>query len=255
MDAPIAAALTGVSVLLVCTVIIFILIIRHMRDLRRWEQTAEDNYLLGKEEASRLLREACDRLAENRQQVSERSQQALLLEILVTLDGYGQRLDRLDDKLRCISHYKSYTAQINASIRTLEQSCILLEKNIAAADTAAEDLRGTLKETSARLETLINALSGAGRLHQTVSAYAAQIGALEPGLRDLQEKADSIVTGMNTVMTTHDQSPARKLTMLQMEVTGLNTLVASAISQLEDLTEAVDRLQPRVPETSPEEIP
>lgn len=236
------ALITGLIITLIAAVIIFFLILRYLRDQRKWERIAEDNYLLGKDEAADLLRQTCDKIAEDRQLLAGRSERAILTEILLTLDSQSRRMDRMDDKLRCISHYKSYLSDVNSKTQKLSQSFVVLEQDLSGASTAVEGLQQTIQETAGQLNHLLEALSGMDKLQQTVSAYASQLSHIELTLEFLQEKTASIVSNMENVMETHDQSPSRRLKTVEMEITGLSLLVRSLQESLEEMTASAKEL-------------
>ena len=238
-----AAVVTGLVIGLIGTVIIFILILRHMKDQRKWEQIAEDNYLLGKDEATSLLRQTCDKIAEDRALLAGRSDRAILTEILLTLDSQSRRMDRMEDKLKCISHYKTYQADIQSKQQKLSESFVVLEQDLQGASASVEGLRETVRSTEENLNALVTKLAALDKLAQAVSGYTTQLSNMELTLEFLQEKTASIVSNMESVMDTHDQSPARRLKTVEMEITGLSLLVSSLRDSMEELI-AASKQQP-----------
>lgn len=232
------AVVTGLIVGLIGTVIIFVLLLRHMRDQRKWEQIAEDNYLLGKDEAASLLRQTCDKIAEDRELLAGRSDRAILTEILLTLDSQSRRMDRMEDKLKCISHYKTYQADMNSKQQKLSQGFVVLEQDLQSAAAAVDGLQETIQGTADELSALVTKLAAMDKLTQAVSGYTTQLSNMELTLEFLQEKTASIVSNMETVMDTHDQSPARRLKTVEMEITGLSLLVSSLHDSLNELIAA-----------------
>jgi hypothetical protein len=236
------ALITGLMITLIAAVIIFFLILRHMRDQRKWERIAEDNYLLGKDEASDLLRQTCDKIAEDRQLLAGRSERAILTEILLTLDSQNRRMDRMDDKLKCISHYKTYLADVGSKTQTLSQSFAVLEKDLSLASASVEGLEQIIGNAALQLENLLTKLSGMDQLQQAVSNYASQLSRITLTLEYLQEQTAAIVSNMENVMETHDQSPAKRLKTVEMEITGLSLLVTSLHESLEEMTASAKEL-------------
>lgn len=223
------AIITGLVITLVSTLIIFLMILKHMKDQRKWERIAEDNYTLGRDEASQVLRETCDRITRNREGWQDRSERELLTEVLLTLDSQSRRMDRLEDKLKTVSHYKSYIADMKGKNQQLTQSFLMLEEQTASTAAAIGGLRQTVTQTEEDLDQLIASLSGIGRLHQAVGNYAAQLSGIQRVLEELQNKTDSIVADMDSVISTHDKSPEKRLKNIEMEITGLS-LLANAIA-------------------------
>lgn len=234
----IPALVTGLVMALIGCVLFSVQTIRHMRQQRKWEQIAEDNYLLGKDEAADLLRQTCDKIAEDRELLAGYSERALLTQILLTLDGQSRRMDRMDDKLKCISHYKTYLADVNGKSQKLAQGFTVLDQELQAASAAMDQLQQNVELTKSRLEALVDALSGMGKLHQSVSSYASQLSNIELTLEYLQEKTAAIVADMDSVMSTFEQSPAKRLKTVEMEITGLSLLVNSLHDSVAELSAA-----------------
>lgn len=237
-----AAFITGLVITLIGTFIIFFLILRHMRDQRKWERIAQDNYLLGKDEAADLLRQTCDKIAEDRQLLAGRSERAILTEILLTLDSQSRRMDRMDDKLKCISHYKTYLADVGSKTQMLSQSFAVLEKDLSLASASVEGLEQTIGSTALQLENLLTKLSAMDQLQQAVNDYTSQLNRIALTLEYLQEQTAAIVSNMENVMETHDQSPAKRLKTVEMEITGLSLLVTSLHESLDELAASSKQL-------------
>lgn len=237
------AIITGLVITLISTLIIFGLLLKKGKDQRKWERIAEENYLLGRDEASQVLRETCDRIAQNREGWQNRTERELLTELLVTLDSQSRRLDRMEDKLKTISHYKTHIADMKGKTQQLTQSYLLLEQQSTSASAAIGSLQQTMSETADQIDSLVSQLSGVGRLHQTVGSYAAQLGGIELVLKELQEKADAIITDMDSVMTTHDKSPEKRLKNIEMEITGLNLLINAVADSVAEISASGQKLE------------
>jgi len=237
------AIITGLVITLISTLILFSLILKHMKDRRKWERIAEENYTLGRDEASQVLRETCDRIQENRNFWKDRTDRELLTELLLTLDSQSRRLDRMEDKLKTVAHYKSHIADMKGKTQQLTQSFLLLEQQTTTAAAAIGGLQQTVSETGAQLDAMVSELSGISRLHQAVGNYAAQLGGIELVLQELQEKADSIITDMESVMTTHDKSPEKRLKSIEMEITGLSLLSNAIADSVAELSASSQKLE------------
>ena len=232
------AIITGLAIALASTLIIFTLLIKYLKDQRKWERLAEENYLLGRDEASQVLRETWDRIAQNREGWQDRTEKELLTELLVTLDNQSRRLDRMEDKLKTLSHYKSHIADMKGKTQQLTQSYLLLEQQTTSASAAIGGLQQTIGETGSQIDGLVSELSGMGRLHQTVGSYAAQLGGLEQTLKDLQGKTLRIVEDMDTVIAAYDKTPVKRMKDIEMEITGLSLLVKAIGDSVAELSEA-----------------
>lgn len=238
------AVITGLAVLLICTVVFLYLQLKHARDRREWEKLAEENYLLGKGEFSEFLRETCDRIAEDTDALAHRSDRELLLQILLTLGSYERRMDRMEDKLRIISHYRSYTADMTDKAQKLNKSFLLLESDVAEASATLNSLQHSITETRTAIDTLVDMLAGMGPLQQAVNSYAAQLGPISTTLEYLQAKTASIASQMDDVMTVHDQSSAKRLKTVEMEITGLSLLINSLNDSVSELSDTAREIRP-----------
>lgn len=230
-----AAIITGLGLTLVASLVIFVLIVRNMRNQRKWERIAEDQYRLGRDEAAQLLRDTCDKITRDREQLEGRTEKELLIQTLLTLDSYSRRMDRLEEKLRCISHYKTYMGDIQGKAQKLSQGFAVLEQSMTAAASGVDALKSTTAQTGQRLEELTDTLSGMDRLHTAVTRYASQLQNTELTLEFLQEKTAGIVAQMESVVSVCDQSPEKRMKNIEMEITGLSLLINSLHDSVEEL--------------------
>ena len=237
------AIVTGLITVSVCGVILCCLIIRQQRERQKWKKIAADNYSRGQDEASELLKSTCDRIEQERQRLEETSEKDLLVDSMLALGSYGRRIDRIDNKLRTISSYKTYTEDMNEKTQRLTQSFAVLDSDISAASSVMNGMRKTVQGACDGIQDLLSQLSNVGVLHQTVSEYITELNKVELTLEYLQEKVASIVEDMKTVTAAYDQSPMKKLQSIEMEITGLSLLVNSIQDNVLALSSASDKLE------------
>lgn len=229
--------LTALICTLTAAVVVLIQNAKHEKQLRKLERRNEDSYSRGLDDASSLLRETCDSIETEKQRLAVLSDRELLLEILLALGSCGRRMDRMEEKLRLITHYRDYLDDIRRRTAQMTQNYVLLEKDISDAASLVRQFQNTVCETADGISTLIEQLSAMETLPQTVSRYIGQLEPLQQTLEGLQRNTSALVADMNTVLDTHDQAPMKKLKTIEMEITGLSLLVNTLQETMSEMTE------------------
>ena len=249
MGGYIDAIITGLVTAAICGIVICCLVIRQKRDRQKWKRIAEDNYSKGKDAGSDVLRATCDKIEDDRKQLAEQSEKDLLIEIMLALSSCGRRMDRMDDKLRVITNYRSYLDDIHDKTQKLTQGFVVLDSDISKTSSVINGLRKAIQDTGTEIHTLISELSGLGELHQAISGHVSKLNNVELTLEYLQDKVAFIVEEMKTVMTAHDQSPMKKLESIDMEITGLSLLVNAIHDDVAEISTASGTIEKQLRES------
>lgn len=235
MNGYISAIIVGVIIAAICAAIIYLLTVRHKEEKQKWEQIAEDNYARGKDEASDIIRETCDKIEEDKEKISQLSDREILVETMLALGSYGRRLDRIETKIQCITNYKAYIDDMNALTQKLTEKFVALDESISNATATILTLRQTIQETSSGIQRLISDLSSLSNLHDVISNHVVNLSQLEQDVKVLQGRVAHVVEEMNAVMTTNDQAPMKKLKLIETEVASIK----EALSEVSEVTENI----------------
>ena len=251
MEGFVAALITGLVVVCISAVVIWCMLKQHNTEKQRWEQIAVDSFNRGKDEATETMRKTCDRVEEDKIKLSELADRELLIDTMLALAAHGRRLDRIDDKLKCITNYQAYIADMNERTLKLSSSFSVLDNHISNTATVLNDLQQTINETSINLHKLIVDLGSLKNLHFTMNNHVANLQHVERTLSLLQTNIVHVVDVMDEVMSTHDQDPMTKLKAIEDDivevlekietirddVAGLSTTAGSIYTAIDDSVE------------------
>lgn len=226
-------------IVLLLTVLAFLAVIRfrsagYEKEIRRLQKAAEDSYTRGRDEASELLRRTCDKIEEERGNLEICSDRELMIRIMLSMGSFGRRMDRIEEKLEVITHYKDYLEDMHTKVRSLSQSYILLEKDIAAVSAMIHRLQNAIGDTANGITNLLEEVADIATVRHTVSEYITQLSDISGKLEELHIRTASVTENMAQVMDTCDQSPMKKLKTIEIEITGLSLLLNTVMDRMED---------------------
>lgn len=236
MDQYILAIITGVCVLVICgiTFIIFFLLFRKER--KKWEQFAEEKYIQGKEEGNTIIRNTIDQIEEDKAKLSQMPDRELLVEIMLALGSQGRRLDRVEDKTKCIVDYQKYINDMNTLSHKLSLGFVALENNISLTDSSITNLRQTVQGSSSDISCLIEALGDLKKLLSEFEHHTNRIKRIEQQIRVFEEEITTVMDEMEKVMSQNNQSPMAKLWKIEAAIETLATNISSLDDTLDDLS-------------------
>ena len=236
MDQYMLALITGVSILAICAIafVVFFLLFRKERE--KWEQYAEAKYAQGKEEANNIIRNTIDQIEEDKTRLLQLSDRELLVEIMLALGSQGRRLDRVEDKTKCIVDYQKYINDMNTLSHKLSLGFVALENNISLTDSSITNLRQTIQGASSDISRLIDALGDLKKLLSEFEHHTNRIKRIEQQIRVFEEEITTVMDEMEKVMSQNNQSPMAKLWKIEEKVESLATNIASLDDTLDDLS-------------------
>lgn len=240
MDEFVVALITSVIVGGVAAVVICVLTLLHKKEKQRWEKIAEDSYNRGKDDASDIVKSTYDQIESDKEKLCQLTDRELLIETMLALGSYGRRIDRVDEKLKCITNYKAYIDSMNTQTQALSHNFVLLEGNISATSSVITGLRQTVQETSSNIHRLITDLSDLKNLHSTLNNHVESLHKVESSLELLQRKIAYVVDEMDAVMSTCDQSPMKKLKTIETDIGEMNSLIGNLKNNVDNINNTTD---------------
>ena len=252
MNEYLLAVVVGLVVTSISAFAIWILCLKYKKNKAVWAQIAEDSYIRGKDEASEIIKSTCDQIEDDKNRLSGLSDRELLVETMLALGTYGRRIDRIDEKLKCITNYKAYIDDMNKQTYALSQSFVVLEGNISTTAGVINGLRQTIQETSTHIHKLIVDLSSLTNLHIKIDNHVQTLYGVEENLSYIHGKIAAVVEDMEAVMGTYDQSPMTKLKGIEREIVNLAEVVASIRNDVGSISGATDKIKTAIDDSMEE---
>lgn len=218
------AIITGLIIASIAAGIIWLIIHLNKKEIAKLKQFADENYNRGKGEATKIIRETCDKIEDDKTKLEILTDRELLIETMLALGSYGRRIDGIETKLQVICNYEFFIDDINRRTQTLTQSFDILKENIASATESINSYQDNITSTSTNIQRLINDLGSLTDLHAKINNHVYSLNIAHQTMSKLKTEISNIVTDMDKVMTTCDQSPITKLKKIETDIDKLNDI-------------------------------
>ncbi len=242
------------AVLLVgCAILILYLRQEKKRNEVKWKEEAEAQFCRGHEAAEQIAREAVEKVRTDKEKYSEMEEKELLLEVLLSLGTYERRLDGIEQKVRFISSYRAYMAEINKQISILSDSTSTFKNQVALLNSDIAKYRANLSEAIQQVNEFNTRLAVVGNISQRVSDVAAKLTKSITILENISAQTETLADDTTRFIEEYGNGPMKALKLttdsigIVMElVKDLEDTIQTASSAISDVDGKIDKLTENV---------
>ena len=184
---------------------------KHKKEKAIWENLTEEKIHQIKSESTEYIRNTIDKISSTAQEYATKSDRDMLMSIILALDTYGRRIDRIDDKLDGIYNYKSYIDAMNSQIQKTSQYFILLNEKITELDDMFSICQTTLQKTAKEVKILNTYFTNTIELEPAIKQNIDLLSECAPTLSSTSYQIQQILNEIETFNKfTIDLKPAIK---------------------------------------------
>ena len=211
----------------------YTLIQKNKADNARWKRIADQKYKEGRSEASQILREAVDQIADDKVRLSGLTDRELLLEAVEGLAGLGRRMDRMEDSLRLVSRLDEVLESVREQIDLLTENTALLVRQVNTVQTEVNDFETSVSGSAQAVQSLSDSSAEADRLLKQISDQMSMLRGLPQAISDLRDATEAALEKTNRTLQASSNNPAAVLGQMDGRI-------AAMYSQLENLADGLN---------------
>lgn len=229
-----------------CIATLVLLFLKYVNDKTRWKEEAEERFKAGKEEAASIIRMTMDQIQTDRGKFVGMSEKELMVETMMALGSYGRRIDRIEDKIECISNYKEHINEIKIQIKAITNNCDILRDDITNANSSVGTFRQITQDATADVRQLNENLSNIADIKRKVDLLVENINRTVYMLENMYEQISDIAKNTNEVLDTYGDAPMVKLNSIETMLEDVKDLIDDVDDEIDNVNNELNDVKNKV---------